>query len=92
VGSNEKSARCHTQKNQKLLVVVAWWGTKKGMSTKKNIKKDVILSKMKNFDVCSISQKHIVFRCHFWKYKPPGGLPETNPGFSETQISAQSRV
>ena len=29
---------------------------------------------------------------HFWKYKPPGGLPGTNPGFWETQISSKSRV
>ena len=28
---------------------------------------------------------------HFWKYKPPGGLPGTNPGFLETQISAKSQ-
>jgi hypothetical protein len=28
---------------------------------------------------------------HFWQYKPPGGLPETNPGFLETQISAKSQ-
>ena len=28
---------------------------------------------------------------HFWKYKPPGGLPETRPGFLETQISAESQ-
>ena len=33
--------------------------------------------------------EHILWGGHFWKYKPPGGLPETNPGFSETQISAK---
>ena len=38
-----------------------------------------------------ISRKYFVWG-HFWKYKPPGGLPETNPGFLETQISAKSRV
>ena len=27
----------------------------------------------------------------FWKYKPPGGLPETRPGFLETQIPAKSQ-
>ena len=30
--------------------------------------------------------RNIFFGGHFWKYKPPGGLPGTNPGFSETQI------
>ena len=28
---------------------------------------------------------------HFWKYKPPGGLPETRPGFLETQVSIKKR-
>ena len=28
---------------------------------------------------------------HFWKYKPPWGLPGTNPGFLVTQISSKSQ-
>ncbi len=29
---------------------------------------------------------------HFWKYKPPGGLPETRPWFLETRLSLKSKV
>ena len=43
------------------------------------------------FYVFAISQIFIFCGGHFWKYKPPGGLPGTNPGFLETQISPKSR-
>ena len=32
-----------------------------------------------------------VFGGHFWKCKPPGGLPETRPWFLETRISLKSQ-
>ncbi len=38
----------------------------------------------------SLSSKYLVWD-HFWQYKPPGGLPGTNPGFLETQISPKSQ-
>jgi hypothetical protein len=46
---------------------------------------------MKFFDGWPILLEHICFWGHFWKYKPPGGLPGTNPGFLETLISAKSQ-
>ena len=38
-----------------------------------------------------ISRKIFFFGVISEKYKPPGGLPETRPGFLETQISAKSQ-
>jgi hypothetical protein len=45
---------------------------------------------MKIFDVFYNFQI-LFFEGQFLKYKPPGGLPETRPGFLETQISAKSQ-
>ena len=47
--------------------------------------------KTKSFEVVAISQKIFCVGGLFWKYKPPGGLPGTNPGFLETQILAKSQ-
>ena len=59
------------------------------MGPKKGMKKEAILLQI--FDVFDISQIVLFVWGHFWKYKPPGGLPETRPGFLETQITAKSQ-
>ena len=62
------------------------WGPKKG------IQKEAILSNNDEFwCFCSFPEKYFCWG-HFWKYKPPGGLPGTTSRLLETQISAKSRV
>ena len=44
------------------------------------------------FDMFAIPQTKTLFFCsHFWKYKPPKGLPGTNPRFLETHTSATNQ-
>ena len=54
-------------------------------------KKKTVLSQNNDFDGWPILSGNILLGGHFWKYKPPGGLPVTNPGFLETQISPKSQ-
>ena len=41
---------------------------------------------------CKFPETYICFWGHLWKYKPPGGLPETRPWFLETRISLKSQI
>ena len=57
----------------------------------KGIQKVAILSNNDDFLCFLTFPENLFFWGHFWKYKPPGGLPETRPGFLETQNSAKSQ-
>ena len=67
------------------------WGGGGGKKKRdKGIQKVAIFSKKCRFLMFS-GISRFFFGGHFWKYKPPRGLPGTNPGFLETQISAKSQ-
>ena len=75
-----------------LSIKVAWglglWGP--GFSEKMHKKGTRFINKWWLFDVFAISQ--IFGGVISGNINPPGWLPGTNPGFLETQISANSRV
>ena len=69
----------------------AIWGPKKTPKNKKGKQKEQFCQQMTIFDGWPTLSENICFGGHFWKYKSPGGLPGTTPGFLETQISATSQ-
>jgi len=58
---------------------------------KKTKQKEAMLSTNDDFDGWPILSENIFFGGSFLKYKPPGGLPGTNPGLLETQISPKNQ-